>query len=257
MQIPGPLVEGTFVRRENRFRATVEVYGQLAPAHVPNSGRLHELFVPGRRVLLRPARSPVRKTRYDLVMVDVEGRLVSLDARLPGPLVAESVREGRLVEFSDYTRVHEEVRLDDSRIDLLLAGDRGYCWVEAKSVTLVVESVALFPDAVTARGRRHVETLARAVQKGDCAAVVFVVQRDDARAFAPHDASDPAFGRALRMAAAAGVKVYAYTCDVAPTHIRIAQRIPVMLKGKGRVLSPRSTPKIFSTSPGPPHAPAP
>lgn len=230
VRIRGPLVAGTFVRRDNRFRATVEVDGQEAAAHVPNSGRLHELFVPGRRVFLRPAAATTRKTRYDLLLVEVAGRLVSLDARLPGPLVAEAVREGRLDEFHDYPHVREEVRLDDSRIDLLLEGGRGRCWVEAKSVTLVEEGVALFPDAVTRRGRKHVNTLARAVENGECAAVVFVVQRDDARAFAPHDASDPDFGRALRAAATVGVLVYAYTCTVTPSEIAIARRIPVLLE---------------------------
>ncbi len=229
MKIRGPLVSGIFVRRDNRFRATVEVDGRAVAAHVPNSGRLWELFLPGRRVLLRPAEAAHRKTSYDLVMVDVDGRLVSLDARLPGPLVAEAVREGRLPEFRDYARVHEEVRLDDSRIDLMLEGEAGRCWVEAKSVTLVVEGVALFPDAITARGRRHVETLARVAARGERAAVVFVIQRDDALAFSPHDASDPAFGQALRDAVRAGVAVYAYTCHVTTTQITLAHRVPVRL----------------------------
>jgi len=94
---------------------------------------------------------------------------------------------------------------------------------------LVEEGTALFPDAVTARGRRHVEELARAVALGDRAAVVFVVQRDDATRFAPHDASDPLFGQALRLAAAAGVEVYAYTCRVSEQEVCIDRPIPVML----------------------------
>lgn len=245
MDIRGPLVQGTFVRRDNRFRATVEVEGRRVAAHVPNSGRLRELFVPGRRVFVRPVQAAHRKTAYDLVMVEVDGRLVSLDARLPGPLLAEALRARRLPEFTGYDTVREEVVLDESRIDLLLEGRDGRCWVEAKSVTLVEEGVALFPDAVTARGTRHVETLARAVERGDDAAIVFVVQRDDARAFAPHDASDPKFGRALRAAAQAGVRIYAYTCTVTPTHIDLARRIPVIL---------RSAPRTAPTSVGPPPA---
>ncbi len=229
MNIKGPLLKGTFVRRDNRFRATVELNGQHVSAHVPNSGRLHELFTPGRTVLLRPASNPQRKTPYDLLMVDLGNRLVSIDARLPGPLLVEAVRSGGLEEFEGYTEVQEEIRLDHSRIDILLRGPKGRCWVEAKSVTLVVDGVALFPDAITARGTRHVQTLAAAVARGDCAAVVFVVQRDDALQFRPHDVSDPVFGRALRAAAQLGVRVYAYTCTVTPQHIRINRRIPVVL----------------------------
>ena len=229
MHIPGPLLPATFLRRDNRFRATVLLDGTEVAAHVPNSGRLHELFVPGRPVLVRPVAKPRRKTAYDLVMVRVDGQLVSLDARLPAPLVAEAVREGRLAEFTGYTQVREEVQLEHSRIDVLLEGPPGRCWVEAKSVTLVEEGTAYFPDAVTARGKRHVETLARAVARGERGAIVFVVQREDAQRFAPHDASDPAFGQALRAAARVGVEVYAYRCRVTPDTIEIAERIPVLL----------------------------
>ncbi len=229
MKIPGPLIQGTFIRRDNRFRATVRVDGKEAWAHVPNSGRLHELFVPGTPVLLRPARSPQRRTAYDLLMVIVDGQLVSLDSRLPGRLFAEAARARTLAEFREYTHVREEVRMGRSRIDVLLEGPAGRCWVEAKSVTLVEDGTAYFPDAVTARGKRHMEDLAEAVAQGDRAAVVFIIQRADAQRFRPHDASDPAFGRALREAAAAGVEVYAYRCHVTPEEIVIADRVPVLL----------------------------
>ncbi len=229
MKLPGPLISAVFVRRDNRFRATVLLEGKEVAAHVPNSGRLHELFLPGRRVLIRPAHNPGRKTQYDLIMVWTDGVLVSLDARLPGPLVAEAAREGRLTEFSGYPQVREEVRLGNSRIDVLLEGPAGQCWIEAKSVTLVEEGTALFPDAVTARGKRHVEELARAVSPGVCAAIVFVVQREDAVEFRPHEASDPAFTAALRQAAAQGVQVRAYRCQVRPQEIRLAAPLPVHL----------------------------
>ncbi len=229
MRVPGPLLPATFVRRDNRFRATVLLDGREVAAHVPNSGRLHELFVPGRPVLVRPVDKPHRKTHYDLLMVRVDGQLVSLDSRLPAPLFAEAVRQGRLKEFTGYEEVREEVPLGRSRIDVLLEGNAGRCWVEAKSVTLVKAGVAYFPDAVTARGKRHVEELARALTAGDRAALVFIVQRADAHRFTPHDASDPDFGRALREAARQGVEVYAYRCRVTPEYIEIAERIPVLL----------------------------
>jgi len=229
VHIPGPLLPATFIRRDNRFRATVELNREPVAVHVPNSGRLHELFVPGRKVLIRPVDKPHRKTRYDLVMVWADGVLVSLDSRLPGPLLAEAVRAGRLAEFAGYHTVREEVPLGHSRIDVLLEGEPGQCWIEAKSVTLVEEGTAYFPDAVTARGKRHVEELAAALEQGVCAAIIFVVQREDAERFRPHDASDPAFGRALRLAAEQGVKVRAYRCRVQPDEIQIDREIPVIL----------------------------
>ena len=232
MEIAGPLVPGTFVRRENRFRALVEVEGRVTAAHVPNSGRLWELFVPGRTVYLRPAAAAHRKTAFDLVLVRVGDRLVSLDARLPPLLFAEALQQGRLAEFRGCRLAGREVALHGHRIDLVLACPAGHCWVETKSVTLVVGGTALFPDAVTARGRNHVEALRERVAAGERAAVVFVVQRDDAARFRPHDESDPAFGAALRRAAATGVEVYAYTCHVSDARIAIARPIPVVLEGE-------------------------
>lgn len=222
---------GVFVARDNRFRVTVEVGGREVGAHLPNSGRLGELLVPGRRVLLVERPSAQRKTGYDLALVEYEGRWVSVDARLPNDLVAQALRAGRLAPLAAYPTVRREVGWGHSRFDFLLeAPDKPPCLLEVKSVTLVLDGLACFPDAVTARGRRHVEELAQAVEAGYRAAVTFIVQRDDAVGFRPHDESDPEFGRALRQAAQRGVEVYAYACRVEPDRIEIAQPLLVHLR---------------------------
>jgi len=233
VEIADTLLEGAFLRRENRFLATVLLDGHEVKAHVPNSGRLHELFEPGRPVLLAHRPGGHRRTEYDLLMVRLDGVLVSVDSRLPNRLFAEAVLSGALSAFSTYAELKPEVQLGRSRIDILLTGKPGKCWVEAKSVTLVENGTAMFPDAVTVRGRRHVEELAAAVAKGDRAAIVFVVQRDDAVRFRPHDDSDPEFGEALRRAFEAGVEVHAYTCIVSERRIDIAREIPVVLHPAG------------------------
>ena len=237
----GPLVSATFVRRDNRFRVQVQIEGRTEAAHLPNSGRLGELLVAGRKVCLAPAdvrRNPKRLTAYDMVLVEFGGRWVSVDARLPGHLVDEALCQGQLVVrqgsqagFEGYTTVRREVYLGESRLDFRLEAGPGEtpCWIEVKSVTLVVAGVARFPDAPTLRGQRHVRELTRAVGKGERAAVVFVVQRDDAEYFVPHDEADPAFGRALREAAQAGVEVYAWRCRVSREAIQLADAIPVRL----------------------------
>jgi sugar fermentation stimulation protein A len=228
MRIDGDLVEGRFVARDNRFRVTVEVAGQKVWAHLPNSGRLGELLVPGRRVVLihRPAQR--RKTSYDLNLVEVEGRWVSVDARLPNDLVEEALLSGRLAPLAGYPTLRREVPFGRSRFDFqLTAPDRPACLVEVKSITLVMGGLGCFPDAVTLRGRRHVYELADAVETGYRAAVVFCVQRDDASGIRPHDESDPGFGIALRDAARRGVEVYAYACQVEPGRIEITQPLPV------------------------------
>jgi sugar fermentation stimulation protein A len=231
VEIAGDLVEGRFLSRDNRFRVTVEVEGREVWAHLPNSGRLGELLVPGRRILLIERPGAGRKTGYDLILVEMEGRWVSVDARLPNDLVAEALRAGKLVPLAGYPIVRREVPFGRSRLDFRLeAPDRAPCLVEVKSITLVIDGLGCFPDAVTARGRRHVEELAGAVGEGYRAAVVFVVQRDDAVGVRPHDESDPDFGRALRESARQGVEIYACGCRVEPARIAIERTLPVHLE---------------------------
>ena len=228
MKFP-PTVQGCFLVRENRFRVRVEVDGHPVPAHLPNSGRLTELLTPGRPCRLVPHPESHRRTPLDLLLVEYAGVLVSVDARLPGPLFAEAVREGWLSPFSNFTRLEREVRCGESRLDFRLDGPQGPLWVETKSVTLVEGGVALFPDAPTLRGQRHLRQLTALAARGERAAVVFIVQRPDAEVFMPHVWADPAFAAALAEAARAGVEVHAFRCDVSLTEIRIATPIPVSL----------------------------
>ncbi len=226
MRLP-PLIPAEFVARDNRFRATVLVGGAPTAAHVPTSGRMRELLLPGRTVWLRPQPNPNRKTPYDLVLVEHEGILVSTDSRLPNALVAEHLRregwQGR--PLRSLTR---EVPLGESRLDLLLEDEAGVVWMEVKSVTLVVEGVALFPDAPTTRGVRHLEELTRVAERGERAAAAFVAQRADAVRFGPHREADPAFAAALAAAERAGVAIQAYRCDVSLGEIAIAGPIPLV-----------------------------
>jgi sugar fermentation stimulation protein A len=225
-----PLREGRFVRRENRFRVAVEVGGELASAHLPNSGRLTELLTPGRRCWLEPFDSPRRKTCFDLVLVEYAGVFVSVDARRPNSLLAEALAAGHLRPFKAHTAFEREVPWAGSRLDFRLEGPGGTCWVEAKSVTLVEDGIALFPDAPTLRGTRHVRELIRLVENGDRAAVVFVVQRPHARQFSPNAESDPALAAALRAAQTAGVAVHAWSCIVNRQEIAIDRELPVVLE---------------------------
>lgn len=228
MRIPGPLIEGIFIERLNRFASLVEVEGQRELAHVANSGRLQELFLPGVPVFLRPAAHPGRKTPYDLALVSISGRLVSADARLPNALVHEALLEGRIAGLEGYTDVRREVYYGAHRLDLLVRNG-GPCLIETKSITLVQDGCALFPDAPTLRGAGHMAALLRFRRDGGKAAVIFVVQRDDARMFSPNDQADPLFGRALREAAAGGVMIRAFVCRVSLREIRLDREIPVYL----------------------------
>ncbi|HKZ50549.1 MAG TPA: DNA/RNA nuclease SfsA [Dehalococcoidia bacterium] len=241
MKLPCPLVEAAIVERLNRFAVRVLVEGRETVAHLPNSGRLKELLQPGTAAYLVPRTGLNRKTAFDLLLVRLrEGRrpgwvgyegdvVISADARLPNALVAEALRHGTLPQFLGYPHVRPEARYGDSRCDFLLEGPSGRLLLEAKSVTWVEEGCGLFPDAPTERGRRHLQALREARRHGLAAAVVFVIQRHDAVAFRPCYECDPAFGHALREAAADGVAVYAYRCRVTLEEMAIAQEVAVEL----------------------------
>jgi sugar fermentation stimulation protein A len=222
------LIPGYFLHRDNRFRATVLVAGHKAWAHLPNSGRLGELLTPHRPIWLAQSTNPNRKTAYDLKLVEYSGVLVSVDARMPNPLFAEALESG-LLRTWEFSTVEHEIVLGHSRLDFRLTGEQEVCWVETKSVTLVEAGTAMFPDAPTIRGRKHLRTLEDAVEAGDRAMVVFVVQRPDAVKFIPHYEADPHFADALRSATSVGVEVLAYTCHVSLETITIGDQIPVIL----------------------------
>ena len=230
MKLSPHLTEGVFITRLNRFAALVEIDGRTTHVHVANSGRLRELLRPGVRVLLTPVSPGTnRKTAYDLSLVDLGHTLVSADARLPNALVYEALEQSLLPQFATYGAVVRERVFGDSRLDLLLSDGPKRCYVEVKSVTLTEERTALFPDAPTTRGQRHVRALARAIQEGFRASVIFVIQREDVDAFRPNDTADHAFGQALREAHNSGVEVYAYRCRVTPEQIALSDQVPVLL----------------------------
>ncbi|NOX44289.1 MAG: DNA/RNA nuclease SfsA [Caldiserica bacterium] len=204
---------GRFIARPNRFAVWVEVDGTRELAHLPNPGRLREILTPGRMILLRGAASGKRKTRWTAIGADLSGMLVSLDSTLPNRFFPEALAAGAIPPFRGWDIAAVEPRLCAGRADFLLARGDERLFVEVKSVTLVKEGVALFPDAPTARGRRHLRELAGAVHGGNRAAVLFVVQRPDARRFGPNADTDPAFAEAFWEALELGVRAYALVCS--------------------------------------------
>jgi sugar fermentation stimulation protein A len=230
-----PLVEARFVRRPNRFVVEARVGGVGAGtsdevvAHLADPGRLKELLVPGRRMGLRPeAPSSTRATRWTAVLVESPDGAgwVSLNTTMPNRLVRAALASGSLSEFRGWRLSRWEVPFGSSRLDFLLEDTRGgHMYVEAKSVTLVDDGVALFPDAVTARGTRHLEELIRAREEGHGAAVLFILQRRDARRIVAARSIDPDFADALIRAEEAGVRVLGRRCSVTWEGIRLGRRV--------------------------------
>ena len=219
---------GRFLARPNRFVAHVTLDGEVVVCHVKNTGRCRELLVPGATVYLQESNNPARKTRFDLIAVDKGGLLINMDAQAPNQVFKEWAEAGRFVP--GLTRLRPETNWGKSRFDFyweLSTQRRGF--VEVKGVTLEEDGHARFPDAPTERGVKHLRGLQRAVEQGCGAAVCFVIQMKGVTRFCPNDATHPAFGDALRQAAASGVRVLAMECRVEPDGLWIDRPVPVCL----------------------------
>ncbi len=229
MELAQPLVPAEFVTRLNRFVLVARVEGEEVVAHVANSGRLAELLSPANPLYLsRAPKGSQRKTSFDLVLVEVDGTLVSADARLPNRLLEEAIMCDCIEQFSGYEDRRREVTCGKSRFDFMMSRGDERLFVEVKSVTLVEDGVGLFPDSPTTRGRKHVQGLKDIVLEGGRGAVVFVVQRPDVKGFSPNTSADPEFWKALDEAMEAGVEAYAFRCSVTKSSIAIQAQIPIL-----------------------------
>ena len=232
MKFPAPLQAARFVARPNRFTCLVQLPHLSLPAkaHLPDPGRLRELLRPDARVWVEPKAGALRKTAYQVWLVEHNRTLVSLDTRLPNLLVQEALSQDSLPELNHYTTWEHERRSGESRLDFCLSNANETCWVEVKSVTLVEGDRSLFPDAPTARGRKHLAELIRLRRAGARSIVLFIVQRADARSVAANHKTDPAFAAALRNAWRQGVELIAYTCSLTTEHAALNEPIPVIVE---------------------------
>ena len=229
IKIEGKTVKGVFKQRLTRFSALVRVGDKTLQSFLPNSGRMRELLTPGAEVALREVLSERRKTAYDLIGVYYKGQKVSVDSRVPNRLVLEALRKKELKEFSKYNTVKPEYSYGHTRFDFLLSDGHEHCLLEVKSCTLVKDGVAMFPDAETKRGRRHVKDLLKAKNEDYRACILFIIQRVDANVFSPNDEADPEFRKVLRHAASQGVEVYAYCSEFVKDKIILREKVKVEL----------------------------
>jgi len=237
VQFPAPLIPGTLIRRYKRFLADVMLSdGRVVVASCPNTGSMLGCADPGSAIWLSVSESRTRKYRHAWELVSVRSEsapvLVGINTALPNRIVQEGIESGVVGELAGYESIRREVAFGEerSRVDLLLsAAGRPACYVEVKNVTAAVDNgVALFPDAVSERGAKHLRELARIAAAGARAVQFYCVQRSDVSEVRPADAIDPAYGQALREAIARGVEVLAYRAEVTCEGIRLDTRIPVV-----------------------------
>jgi len=223
------LVRGRLIKRYKRFLADVALdNGETITAHCPNSGRMTGCNQPGRPVYLSLHDNPRRKLKYTWELIEMPASLVGVNTLVPNRLVARSLKAHSLQELSNYRDVFSEVKVNQhSRLDLKLDGpEMPTCFVEIKNCTLVENGWAMFPDAPTTRGQKHLQELARLKADGARAIIFFLVQRTDADRFRPADEIDPDYGRLLRQVVNLGVEMLVYDVNIDLAGIQLRKSLP-------------------------------
>lgn len=219
---------GTFIKRPNRFIAHIDINGQEVICHVPNTGRMRELLIPGVPVMLSRHDTTTRKTEYELRMIMKNFKWISIDSQLPNALAHEAIAFNLISELQGYREIKREVTYNNSRLDFKLIGE-DTCFIEVKGVTLEKDGWCYFPDAPTERGRKHMDELIRAKAEGYRSVLLFIIQIEDARGFSPNWTTDKAFADKLKAAQDKGVEILAYNCHVSPDEVYVAGRVPIII----------------------------
>ena len=225
--------KGIFRSRPNRFIAEVEIDGKVHQCHIKNTGRCKELLIPGAEVILNQPDNPNRATKYDLIAVWKGSRLINIDSQAPNHAFKEYLQTGQYI--SGITLIKPEAKFGGSRFDFYVEAANRKIFIEVKGVTLEKDGIALFPDAPTERGVKHINELAGSIQDGYEAHVVFVIQMKGIRRFEPNYEIHHEFGAALVKAHAAGVKVGALDCTVTADSLSIGDDVPIKLTKEGDI----------------------
>ena len=229
MRIPEPHQTGILVKRYKRFLADIRLEdNSILTVHCPNTGSMKGCSSPGSPVVISHSDNPKRKYAWTLEMVEENGIWVGVNTSLTNKLVQEGLENQTIDDFGRIDSITREIRVsDNSRLDFLLQTDGGKVFIEVKNCSLVEDGVALFPDAVTARGTRPLLELDRLRKEGHKTALIFCVQRNDAYRFLPAQAIDPVYAETLYRTYKDGLTVLAYQADVQPDQVKIIKKIPV------------------------------
>lgn len=231
MIFPKPLVHGKLIKRYKRFLVDVELdNGDVVVAHTSNSGSMKTCLKEGAEVFLTYVDDPKRKTKYTWEMIRINNSWVGINTAVPNLLVYEAVRNQQFSELKGYTFVKREVKFDDSRFDVFASNEEEECFIEVKNVSMKVGEYARFPDAVTTRGKKHLNTLMRVKKEGKRAVMVYVIQRVDVEKFAPASDIDPDYAKTLKEACENGVEVYPIRAVVTPERIELGELLPFELE---------------------------
>ena len=230
MKFKDQLIAGNIIKRYKRFLADITLEsGETITAHVANTGSMKSCWAPSQKVLVSYHDAPKRKLKYSLEMVNNGKTWIGINTSIPNKLVAQAIAAGEISQLRNYPSITPEYKIGKSRLDLLLENDQEKCFVEIKNVTLVENNIALFPDAITTRGQKHLQELMALKEKGHRAVMFYLVQREDADLFAPAKEIDPGYSSMLKSAQQKGVEILVYQCALTPDEIRIKRELPYQL----------------------------
>ncbi len=230
MQFQAPLIHGKLIQRYKRFLADIELdNGEIVVAHTTNSGSMKSCIIPGAQVYLSVASDPKRKTKFTWEMILIDENWVGINTSWPNIIAVEAIRNNDIEQLQGYHLIKREVTFGDSRFDIYCENEFEKCFVEVKNVTLKMGDFARFPDAVTERGQKHLNTLIDVKQSGYRAVMLYIIQRIDVTCFGPAYDIDPEYAKALKTALEHGVEVIALQAMVSPTGINITRQIPLVL----------------------------
>lgn len=219
--------KGKFISRPNRFISNIEINGKIETVHVKNTGRCKELLTDNATVFVQEINSCKRKTKYDLISVYKKNKLINIDSQAPNKIFREWIVKSNI--FSNIENVKAEVKYGNSRFDFYLEADNKKIFVEVKGVTLEHDDIALFPDAPTLRGLKHINELCKCTEDGYEAYVVFIIQMRNIKYFMPNYLTHNEFGEALKKASKMGVNIIALDCEVRSDLIEIKDFVDIKL----------------------------
>ncbi len=221
------LIAGKLIKRYKRFLADVELKnGEVVTAHCTNSGSMKTCLEEGAPVMLSPVNDPKRKTKFTWEMIFINNGWIGINTAVPNILAYEALKNGTIDKLSGYTLVKREVKFNDSRFDIFASNAEESCFVEVKNVTMKHGEYALFPDAVTSRGLKHLNTLLQVKQAGMRAVMLYVIQRSDVSKFAPAKHIDPDYAAALKTVFEKGVEIIPVQAKVSPQGVEIVKELP-------------------------------
>lgn len=230
MQFETKLVHGTLVQRYKRFLSDIKLDdGIVVVAHCTNSGTMKSCLEVGAEVYLTPVNDPKRKTKFTWEMIKINGDWVGIHTGNPNKLAFEAISEGSIPELTGYTKVKREVKFGDSRFDVYAENEHEKCFVEVKNVSMKEGRYALFPDAVTTRGQKHLKTLMEVKAQGIRAVMLYVIQRSDVEIFGPAKEIDSNYAKALKEAFEFGVEIIPMQAKVTPESIKFVRKLPFEL----------------------------